>query len=109
MKFISKLGKDFILNMVVESDNFTDIPLFIERAIEHNATRVNLTMLRYWPDMRGGAETFRQKSLANPKHPRHQEFLTLLEDNKLLLSHGIVDASKIMLDGHKIISSPDGF
>ena len=33
MKFISKLGKDFILNMVVESDNFTDIPLFIERAI----------------------------------------------------------------------------
>ncbi len=96
MKFISKLGKEFILNMVVESDNFTDIPLFIERALEHNATEVNLTMMRDWPDIRGGSANFNAKNLANPKHPKYPEFLKLLEDNRQLLCNNIVDASKIM-------------
>jgi len=103
MKFISKLGKDFILNMVVESDNFTDIPLFIERAIEHNASRVNLTMLRNWPDMKGGAATFKDKSLANLSHPKYEQFLRLLQDNEDLLSHPIVDSSKIRPEGHELI------
>ena len=103
MKFISKLDKVFILNMVVESDNFTDIPLFIERAIGHNATRVNLTMLRDWPDIRGGTATFKDKSLASPNHPKYEEFLKLLQDNEDLLSHPIVDASRIRLEGHAVI------
>ena len=103
MKFISKLGKDFILNMVVESDNFTDIPLFIERAIDHNATRVNLTMLRNWPDIRGGDETFHKKDLANSNHPKYREFLKLLEDNESLLSHPIVDSSRVVPAGHRVI------
>ena len=103
MKFISKLGKDFILNMVVESDNFTDIPLFIERAIEHNSTRVNLTMLRDWPDIRGGTATFKEKSLANVNHPKYEEFLKLLQDNEDLLSHSIVDASRVRPEGHAIL------
>ena len=89
--------------MVVESDNFTDIPLFIERAIEHNSTRVNLTMLRNWPDIRGGAATFKEKSLANPNHPKYEEFLKLLQDNEDLLSHSVVDASRIRPEGHSII------
>ena len=103
MKFISKLGKDFIVNMVVESDNFTDIPLFIERAIDHNSTRVNLTMLRNWPDIRGGTAAFKEKSLANVNHPKYEEFLKLLQDNEDLLSHPIVDASRIRPEGHLII------
>ncbi len=103
MKFISKLDKIFILNMVVESDNFTDIPLFIERAIEHNASRVNLTMLRHWPDMGGGVATFHEKNLANSAHPKRQRFLKLLENNEDLLSHPIVDASRIRPEGHAII------
>ena len=103
MKFVSKLGKQFILNMVVESDNFTDIPLFIERAIEHNATRVNLTMLRNWPDIRGGSDNFNKKNLANPNHEKYPAFIKLLEDNEDLLSHPIVDASRIRPNGHKII------
>lgn len=103
MKFISKLGKFFILNMVVQSDNFTDIPLFIERAIENNASRVNLTMLREWPDIRGGIQTFRNKNLANPNHPDRPKFLKLLQENEDLLSHPIVDASRIWPEGHGII------
>ena len=103
MKFVSKLGKQFILNMVVESDNFTDIPLFIERAIEHNATRVNLTMLRNWPDIKGGPDNFNKKNLANPNHEKYPAFIKLLEDNEDLLSHPIVDASRIRPNGHKII------
>ena len=103
MKFISKLGKDFIVNMVVESDNFTDIPLFIERAIDHNSTRVNLTMLRNWPDIRGGTAAFKEKSLANVNHPKYEEFLKLLQNNEGLLSHPIVDASRIRPEGHAII------
>ena len=89
--------------MVVESDNFTDIPLFIERAIEHNSTRVNLTMLRNWPDIRGGTVVFEEKSLANSSHPKYDEFLKLLQDNEDLLSHPIVDASRIRPEGHTII------
>lgn len=103
MKFVSNLGKIFILNMVVESDNFTDIPLFIERAIDHKASRVNLTMLRDWPDIRGGSKTFHEKNLANPEHPKRYEFLKLLEENKDLLSHSIVDCSRILPEGHLII------
>ena len=103
MKFVSNLGKIFILNMVVESDNFTDIPLFIERAIDHKASRVNLTMLRDWPDIRGGSKTFHEKNLANPEHPKRYEFLKLLEENKDLLSHPIVDCSRILPEGHLII------
>ena len=103
MKFISKLGKQFILNMVVESDNFTDIPLFIERAIKHNATRVNLTMLRNWPDIRGGLDNFNKKNLANPNHEKYADFIKLLESNEDLLCHPIVDASRIRPSGHKII------
>jgi len=103
MKFISKLGKQFILNMVVESDNFTDIPLFIERAIKHNATRVNLTMLRNWPDIRGGLDNFNKKNLANPNHEKYADFMKLLESNEDLLCHPIVDASRIRPSGHKII------
>ena len=103
MKFISKLGKQFILNMVVESDNFTDIPLFIERAIKHNATRVNLTMLRNWPDIRGGLDNFNKKNLANPNHEKYADFIKLLESNEDLLCHPIVDSSRIRPSGHKII------
>ena len=103
MKFVSKLGKQFILNMVVESDNFTDIPLFIERAIENNATRVNLTMLRNWPDIRGGVATFNEKSLANTNHEKYSDFIKLLHNNEDLLSHPIVDASRIRPEGHGII------
>ena len=103
MRFISKLGKFFIVNMVVESDNFTDIPLFIERAIKYKASRVNLTMLRNWPDIRGGEKTFHEKNLANKNHPKRKEFLQLIKNNEKLLSHPIVDASRIMPDGHLII------
>ena len=103
MKFISKLGKQFILNMIVQSDNFTDIPLFIERAIDNNATRVNLTMLKNWPDLGGGIEKFKEKDLSNKEHPNYGKFLDLLKREKHLLDHPIVDASRIMPEGHSII------
>lgn len=95
MKFISKLGKDFIVNMCVQSDNFTDIPHFIERAIKYNATKVNLTLLQFWNQMRGGIKTFNEKSLANPNHVKRKQFIKLLNDNQGLLNNPIVDCSKL--------------
>jgi hypothetical protein len=60
-------------------------------------------MLRNWPDIRGGIATFEDKSLANPNHPKYDEFLKLLQNNEDLLSHPIVDASKIRPEGHRVI------
>lgn len=105
LEFISKLGKQFILNMVVESENFTDIPKLCERAIQLGCHKVNLTMIRYWPSMRGGKEQFDKVNLANPQHPKRKEFLNLLEDSYVqeLLSHKIIDCNRILPEGHKII------
>jgi len=101
--YISKLDKKHILNMVVQSDNFTDIPNLCEKAIQLNCYKVNLTMMRYWPNMKGGKKIFDQKNLSNPENPKRKEFLKLLEKHKDLLSHPIIDSSRIMPEGHKII------
>ena len=60
-------------------------------------------MLRDWPDIRGGTATFKEKSLANVNHPKYEEFLKLLQDNEDLLSHSIVDASRVRPEGHAIL------
>ena len=85
MKFISRLDKNFVVNMVVQSDNFTDIPRFIEQAFEYNATGINLNMMRYWPSMRGGVSKFDEHNLADPKHESYAEFQRLIQDNLTLL------------------------
>jgi len=103
MRFISKLGRQYILNMIVQADNYTDIPLFIERAIDHNATRVNLTMLKNWPDLRGGTAAFNEADLSQPGNPEHDKFISLLERESALLNHPIVDASRIYPAGQAII------
>jgi len=103
LEFISKLNKYFILNMVVQADNFTDIPLLIEQAIRYNCSRINLSMLRDWPDIRGGREKFDKENLSNKEHPKHKEFLQLLEDNQDLLNNPIVYCDEIMPEGQQII------
>jgi MoaA/NifB/PqqE/SkfB family radical SAM enzyme len=103
LDFVSKLGKNHILNMVVQADNFTDIPLLVERAIELGCSQVNLSMLRFWNNLGGGKEKFDKENLSNESHPKHKEFLKLLQDNEDLLSHPIVHAYRIFPEGHKII------
>ncbi len=103
LEFISKLGKEFVLNMVVQSENFTDVPLVCEKAIELGCNRLNLTMIRYWHQMRGGRTKFDEVNLARKDHPKRVEFLNMLKNNEELLKHPIINEDMILPDGHSII------
>lgn len=103
LEFISKLGKEFVLNMVVQSENFTDVPLVCEKAIELGCNKLNLTMIRYWHQMRGGRAKFDEVNLARKDHPKRVDFLNMIKNNEELLKHPIINEDMILPDGHKII------
>lgn len=105
VRFVSKLGKKFTLNMVVQADNYTDIPDFINMAIENKATKVNLTMLKYWPQMLGGIDNYNDKDLSRLDHPKREGFVKVIESNMDLLTNPIVDCSKILEEGQILINS----
>lgn len=103
LEFISKLDKRWAINMVVQSDNFMDIPNFIETGIRYNCSRINLTMLRYWPKMAGGKKLFNERNLANKNHPKHDEYIKFLEKHKDILSHPKVYCEEIFSHGQDLI------
>lgn len=105
VKFVSKLGKKFVLNMIVQADNYTDVPNFIEMGLENKATRVNLTMLRYWPQMFGGIDNYNDKDLSRLDHPKREGFIKVIESNMDLLTNPIVDCSRILEEGQILINS----
>ena len=96
LNFIKKINKDVVLNMVVTADNFTDIPLFIKKGIEMNCSILNITTMRYWPQMRGGFDGFHEMDLTREDHPKRQEFLELLEKERDLFKHPSVQAERMM-------------
>jgi hypothetical protein len=53
--------------------------------------------------MRGGRAKFDEVNLARKDHPKRIEFLNMLEKNKEILKHSIVNEDMILPDGHKII------
>lgn len=91
--------KRFAINMVVQKDNFRDIPRFIELGLKYNVTCVQLTMLRPWPHL--SATQYTQHNLSDPNHKDYEEFLTVLQHP--LLQHEIVHSSKIMDTGRQLI------
>jgi hypothetical protein len=91
LDFVSEMDQTVTLNMVVTADNFTDIPLVIKKAIEiPNCNLLNITTMRYWPQMRGGYERFYEMDLSREDHPKRNEFIKVLNDNKDLLNNSIV-------------------
>jgi len=80
MQFVSKLGKEIHVNMVVQQDNFREIPLFIEQAFDiYGASFVNLTMMGFWG--RTDRKLFESKDISNKDHPMYHEFLTTVQEN----------------------------
>ena len=80
MQFVSKLGKEIHVNMVVQQDNFREIPLFIEQAFNiYGASFVNLTMMGFWG--RTDRKLFESKDISNKDHPMYHEFLTTVQEN----------------------------
>ena len=97
MDFVSEMDQPLTLNMVVTADNFTDIPLVIKKAISiPNCIILNITTMRYWPQMRGGYERFHEMDLSREDHPKRDEFIKVLNENKDLLNNPIVQSERLM-------------
>ena len=97
LDFVSEMDQPLTLNMVVTADNFTDIPLVIKKAISiPNCIILNITTMRYWPQMRGGYERFHEMDLSREDHPKMDEFIKVLNENKDLLNNPIVQSERLM-------------
>lgn len=91
LEFIQKLRerdeiKELNFLMVVQNLNFEQMPDFVRLGLRYGADSITFQLLRNW-----GTYTeseFAQHSIAGHNHPKHKEFLAVLQDP--LLSHPMV-------------------
>lgn len=69
--------KDFYLSMVVQENNFLQMPLLQKMAQEYSA-RAHFIALRDWNTFE--REEFLARQVTNSHHPRHHEYLKILRD-----------------------------
>ena len=88
----------FGMNFVVQSDNFREMPAFVQLAREVDADFV--AFQKYISFGHEAATAFSSKDIASPLHPRHAEFLEVLEHPDLrdprvtfMQLEGLVDRS----------------
>jgi MoaA/NifB/PqqE/SkfB family radical SAM enzyme len=80
------------LDMVVQENNFSEMPAFVELGKRYGADRVFFTHLTSWGTF--GPEELQQRSVHVPSHKRHQDLLAVLRDPRL--GHPIVDMGNLM-------------
>lgn len=96
LKFISGLKKqgfldDVKLSFVVQSENFHEIPSFVELAKSLQFDRVLFSMLDNWGTF--DDETYKAKAIHHPDHPLHSELLAVI--NKPELDRSFCDFSNL--------------
>ena len=83
LNFISRLKKrgpleTMRISMVVQENNFEEMPDFINLGKHLNVDTVFFTQLVNWGTF--SDEEFRSRAIHLPAHPRHSEFINLLND-----------------------------
>lgn len=82
LKFISEIEtvKSLTLNFVVQESNFREMPAFVELAERLNC-RARFTRVQQWPAT--SSKLFAKMNVFDSNHPSHQEFLNVLENERL--------------------------
>jgi MoaA/NifB/PqqE/SkfB family radical SAM enzyme len=83
LEFVSTLRKKgpltwLNISMVVQENNFEEMPAFVRLGKRFGVDRVYFSQLINWGTF--SAEELDSRTVHNPKHPRHEEFLALLRD-----------------------------
>lgn len=76
LEFISGLGCQLRLSMVVQANNWREIPLLLKLA-ERLGAKLYLSCMVNWGTF--PREEFQRRAVADPKHPQHAEFKSLLQ------------------------------
>lgn len=77
LAFLNLTGCKLTLSMVVQQNNWREIPLLLKLCQEHNAT-LYLSQLVNWGTF--CREEFKQRAIHLPKHTEHSEFMALLQE-----------------------------
>jgi len=85
-------------SMVVQARNFLEMPDFVRLGIEYAADQVSFHMIRNWGTFT--EDDFREEFIGSSLHPRHKEFLAVLDEP--MLSHPIVLMGNLLSYGSKI-------
>lgn len=96
LNFIEETGKRITLGMTVTAENFTDIPAYLEKGLSMGNSFLNLHMLDYWPQMRGGWDKFHANNLNREDHPLREKFLEVLRSCEDLLNNPRVFSKRIL-------------
>lgn len=71
--------KDFIITMVMQKENFREVPSFIQTCLERfQADKIQLRPLLPWFHLHHDLN-FQLKDLTNPKHPDYKEFVEVMK------------------------------
>jgi MoaA/NifB/PqqE/SkfB family radical SAM enzyme len=68
--------RDVVLSMVVQENNFREMPGFIELGKRVGVDRVVFSQITNWGTF--SEDDFTTRAVHSPSHPRHQEFRTML-------------------------------
>lgn len=72
--------KEFIITMVVQQENFREVPSFVETCLERfKADKIQLRPLLPWFHLHHDSN-FETKDLTNPKHPNYKEFVEIMKN-----------------------------
>jgi len=99
----SRALERFQANFCVQAANFFEAPEFVELMLGFQATHVVFNLLR--PRYRQPA-VYARKNVADPAHPFHSEFLTMLSDPRL--AHPDVHAPMLSAAGRQSIREAHG-
>jgi sulfatase maturation enzyme AslB (radical SAM superfamily) len=80
----------FTIGFVVQSDNFLEMPAFVELGKLFGVDSVYFSLIRDW----GSIDDFKNAQVWNIEHPRHEEFLYTLSD--MSLKDPIVNLGDVM-------------
>jgi hypothetical protein len=69
------------LHMVVQENNFDQMPAFVELGRQFGADRVYFSHLADWKTF--SPDELQHRAIHRPEHPRHSELLDLLRDERL--------------------------
>jgi tetratricopeptide (TPR) repeat protein len=81
----------FELNFVVSSINFREMPEFVRLGKRFHVDSILFAFMRMWGHL--SPAEFERLNIANPSHPAHQEFLSVLESPEL--SDPVVDCGSV--------------
>jgi hypothetical protein len=85
------------IHMVVQANNFREMPAFVEIGARFAADRIYFSRLDQWGTF--SKDEYRQRAVHRPEHPEHRELLAVLADSSL-------DDPRVELGNLSVLTTP---